>query len=144
MVTLDSLLKNRCTPLNKVCYNPANNIQTRPSLKSPKESIPLASAGPHCLTFESKGNDHNHASSFQGDQAISSASYGTKNLQSRPQRWSCGVTPAKMQGHSLLQDMEKDALFHGKVRTHITNERAKFALSSLLTSKVWHYEQSLL
>ncbi|KAL7888261.1 hypothetical protein AOLI_G00032350 [Acnodon oligacanthus] len=37
--------------------------------------------------------------------------------------------------HFMLRDLEEEAFFNGKVRTHITTERANFALSSLVTSQ---------
>ncbi|XP_072539494.1 uncharacterized protein mgab [Salminus brasiliensis] len=139
VVTLDSLLKARSTPLNKVLCSRENKIQMKPPLRrSPKTSVPFYSKGPHYTTFENKRN-RNSTHSFQVDQVISSCGppprLGQKNQPSKPPRWSYGITPAKMQMQVMLQDMEEEALSNGKVRTHITTERANFALNSLFTSK---------
>ncbi|XP_036437677.1 MAX gene-associated protein isoform X2 [Colossoma macropomum] len=140
VVTLDSLLKTRSTSLNKV-YSSHANIQSKPLLgRSPKNSVPFCSEGSSYSTFENKAKSSNFAHSFQSDQAISSTGplprLGRKNQPNRPQlRWSYGMTPAKMQMRFMLRDLEEEAFFNGKVRTHITTERANFALSSLVTSQ---------
>ncbi|KAL6486349.1 hypothetical protein MHYP_G00057410 [Metynnis hypsauchen] len=140
VVTLDSLLKTRSTSLNKV-YSSHANVQTKPLLgRSPENSVPFYSEGSSYSMFENKTKSSNFAHSFQSDQAISSTGplprLGRKNQLSRPQlRWSYGMTPAKRQMHFMLRDLEEEAFFNGKVRTHITTERANFALSSLVTSQ---------
>ncbi|XP_017538692.1 MAX gene-associated protein isoform X2 [Pygocentrus nattereri] len=140
VVTLDSLLKTRSTSLNKV-YSSHANVQARPLLgRSPENSVSFYSEGSSYSMFENKTKSSNFARSFQSDQAISSTGplprLGRKNQLSRPQlRWSYGMMPAKRQIHFMLQDLEEEAFFNGKVRTHITTERANFALSSLVTSQ---------
>ncbi|XP_022542629.2 MAX gene-associated protein isoform X2 [Astyanax mexicanus] len=137
VVTLNSLLKSRSTSLNKVQYSRVNNSQNKPVVwRAPKKWSSFYSKGPQQTTFENKRS--NFAHSCQIDQARSfpdpPSKLGTKNQAINPNlRWSYSSTHAKMQTQSVLQDMEEEALSLGKVRTHITTERASFALNSLLT-----------
>ncbi|XP_066533267.1 MAX gene-associated protein isoform X2 [Hoplias malabaricus] len=140
VVTLDSLLKNRSTPLNRVYSTHVNNIQNKTLLRtSPKNVAPFSSEEPHSSAFENRGNSSHLVNSYESDQAFTSTGpipkLGTTNQSCKPQRCSYGMTPAKMQLHCMLQDIEEEAIILGKPRTHITTERANFALCSLLTSQ---------
>ncbi|KAI4885412.1 hypothetical protein NFI96_018042, partial [Prochilodus magdalenae] len=141
VVTLDSLLKTRSAPLNRIHSNHAYNTQAKaPLRRSPQNSVPFCSEGSSYTTFGKKGEISHFAHSFQGDQTASSTGPPSRlgrNYQARKPllRGSYGMTPAKTHVHFMLQDMEEEAFFNGKLRTHITNQRANFALNSLLTSQ---------
>ncbi|KAK3542258.1 hypothetical protein QTP86_021449 [Hemibagrus guttatus] len=155
VVTLDSLLKARSVSSNKDYSKPTDKILPRSPLRGPPNiAVPLSSAG---LQYRLRGNrekGRKFARSFQAHQhAMSSASKSIRFvsrgvMKKQPGRWHTSaettrhissvhrpMIPVKVRNKMLLQEIEKEAIFDGKVRTHITTKRAKFALTALLNFK---------
>ncbi|XP_060722458.1 MAX gene-associated protein [Tachysurus vachellii] len=143
VVTLDSLLKSRSVSSKKDYTKPTEEILLRSPLRgSPNTAIPLSSAGfQHGLQGNRK-KGRNFACSLQAQQDALSTLQASKSLisvsrgeiEKQPGKWNVSVS-VKARNKMLLQEMEKKAMDLGKVCTHITAERAKFALSSLINFK---------
>ncbi|XP_035380677.1 MAX gene-associated protein isoform X2 [Electrophorus electricus] len=162
VVTLDSILKNRSASVlpNKTdCNAPNETLPTSSIRGSPGKPVSLFTTEQQkmfeekrkCATFGHTLQSQPHATSpvkvtsssglpsrsvikrRHGRPPLRRNSSGTIDSQSNG---GCHVmTPGKTQAQIMLQGMEEEALFNGKVRTHITYKRATFALNSLLTSQ---------
>ncbi|XP_060773758.1 uncharacterized protein magl isoform X4 [Neoarius graeffei] len=154
VVTLDSLLKTRSVSSNKVDSKPMDKTLCKSSRRrSPSAAVPLSSARFRNGLQGTQENKRKVARSFKARrravptvQASRSTSFVSRPVtkkqpaKSQP-RWNSSaetrshvrsVIPVKVQNHMMLQEMEEEAVFHGKACTHITTARAKFALTSLL------------
>lgn len=159
VVTLDSLLRTRSTSSNNVCSKSMDDILPKsPLTRSPSTAEPLPGFQRRCKRNQKKGEKRAH--SFQADgnamstvQTSRSMSFvsspGVKTQPGNSQlKWKksaetastssvCATTiPVKFKKQKMLQEMEEEAIFHGKDRTHITTKRAKIALTSLLNFQV--------
>ncbi|MCJ8743742.1 hypothetical protein PDJAM_G00097680 [Pangasius djambal] len=141
VVTLDSLLKSRSVSSNKVCSKPTDKILSKsPLRRSSSAAVPLSSAGFQNRFQGNQEKGSKFARSFQAHQhavstvqASRSTSFVSRpGMKKQPGKSQLKWIPVKVKKQMMLQEMEEEAIFHGKVRTHITTERAKFALTSLL------------
>lgn len=144
VVTLDSLLKSRSVSSKKDYTKPMEGILLRSPLRgSPNTAIPLSSAGFQHGLQGNREKGRNFACSLQAQQDALSTLQASKSLisvsrgeiEKQPGKWNFSVS-VKARNKMLLQEMEKKAMDLGKVCTHITAERAKFALTSLINFKV--------
>lgn len=135
-------------------------LPNSPLRRSPSAAVPLSSAG---FQHRFQGNQekpgkiahsfeaHRNAVSKDHDsRALSFVSSPEKKTQTGKSHlsWNNSAGTAshssvcspmiriKAKKQIMLQEMEEEAVFHGKVRTHITTKRAKFALTSLLNFQV--------
>lgn len=135
VVTLDSLLKTRSISSSKVCTKPTDKIQPVSSpRRSPSSAVPLSPVGfqKKRRTFAHPFQLHRHT--VQANRSMSFVS--RRGLKKQPGKSQLRWIPVKVKDQMMLEEMEKEAIFHGKVRTHITTMRAKFALTSLLNFQV--------
>ncbi|XP_058235383.1 MAX gene-associated protein isoform X3 [Hemibagrus wyckioides] len=157
VVTLDSLLKARSASSKKDCSKPTDKIPPRSPLRgSPNTAVPLSSAGSHYRLRGNREREREFTPSFQAHQHAVSSLQSSKSrrfvsrggMKKQPGRWNSSAEtarhissvqsptiPVKVKNKVLLQEFEKEAMFDGKVRTHITTERAKFALTAVLNFK---------
>ncbi|KAB5539873.1 hypothetical protein PHYPO_G00094200 [Pangasianodon hypophthalmus] len=141
VVTLDSLLKSRSVSSNKVCTKPTDKILPKsPLRRSSSAAVPLSSAGFQNRFQGNQEKGSKFARSFQAHQHAVSTVQASRSMsfvsrpgmKKQPGKSQLKWIPVKAKKQMMLQEMEEEAIFHGKVRTHITTERAKFALTSLL------------
>ncbi|KAI5611254.1 MAXprotein-associated protein-like [Silurus asotus] len=155
VVTLDSLLKNRSISANKVYSKPAGEILPKSPLKRSRSiAVPLSSAGVQQKLHRSREKGRKFVHSYQSHQHVVSKLPGRRSTRF-VSRSSMRKQPGKSQltqnssagtGRHLnsvqsrvisvkkgtvLQRIEEEAIFLGKVRTHVTTKRANFALTSL-------------
>lgn len=156
VVTLDSLLKTRSTLSNKVFRKPTDQIMPKsPLRRSPSTAVPLSSAGfqPRLQGNQEKTRKsvrQHAASAVEASRSMSFVSSpGLRTQTGKSQmRWNNNagsakrssachpVIPVKVKNKIMLKEMEEEAVLNGKVRMHITTNRAKFALTSLLNFQV--------
>lgn len=162
VVTLDSLLKTRSISSNKVYSKPMDKILPKSSCqRSPSAAVPWSSAEfqrrlqgnqENGRKFAHSSEAHQHAvSTVQASRSMSFVSRPVMKKQPGKSqlRWNSSagtgshisgvhspMIPVKVKNHMMLEELEEDAIFHGKVHTHITTARAKFALTSLLNFQV--------
>lgn len=145
VVTLDSLLKARSVPSNKSHSKPPEQIPPRSPVKeSPSIAVPLSPEGfQHQIQAEeerlfgrpSQAPQH-VVSTPQASSFWFVSRYGMKKQTHKSSHSSSVHNPMISVKDLLLQEMGKEAMYHGKVRTHVTAERAAFALTSLPDIKV--------
>lgn len=159
VVTLDSLLQTRSTSSNKVHSKQTDNILPK-SPKSTSTAVSLTSAGFQRRVQRNRKKGNQFSNSFQARQhsvttvqasksmsSISSPGMKIQPCKSQP-RWNKNggttrgssvyrpIISVKAKNQMMLKDMEEEAILNGKVHTHITTNRAKFALTSLLNFEV--------
>ncbi|XP_027005297.2 uncharacterized protein magl isoform X2 [Tachysurus fulvidraco] len=133
VVTLDSLLKSRSLSSKKDYTKPTDEILLRSPLRgSPNTAISLSSAG----LQGNREKGRNFACSLQAQQDALSTLQASKSvsrgeIEKQPGKY----VSVKARNKMLLQEMEKKAMDLGKLCTHITAERAKIALTSLINFK---------
>lgn len=166
VVTLDSLLKTRSLSSNKGCSKPTDQGSPKYSLRgSPSTDVSLSLEGcqTRLKTKREKGREFAH--SFQAHQRTAPIGQTSRSMSfdSRPglkkqpgksqlkldsivetASHGCSVSSPtipvirekKVENKTLLQEMEEEVFCQGKVRTHITTERAIAALKALINFKV--------
>ncbi|XP_053344957.1 MAX gene-associated protein isoform X1 [Clarias gariepinus] len=166
VVTLDSLLKTRSLSSNKGCSKPTDQGSSKYSLRgSPSTDVSLSLEGcqTRLKTKREKGREFAH--SFQAHQRTAPIGQASRSMSfdSRPRlkkqpgksqlkmdsivetaSHGCSVSSPtipvirekKVENKTLLQEMEEEVFCQGKVRTHITTERAIAALKALINFKI--------
>lgn len=161
VVTLDSLLRTRSTSSNNVCSKSVDDILPKsPLTRSPSTADPLSlpgfqrrskrnqkKGGKLAHSFQAHGNAMSTVQTSRSLRFVSSPGLKTqpgnsqlkwkKSAETASTSSVCATTiPVKFKKQKMLQEMEEEAIFHGKDRTHITTKRAKIALTSLLNFQV--------
>ncbi|XP_046692639.1 MAX gene-associated protein isoform X2 [Silurus meridionalis] len=155
VVTLDSLLKNRSISANKVYSKPTGEILPKSPLKrSPSTAVPLSSAGFQQKLHGSREKGRKFVHSYQAHQHVVSKLPGRRStrfvskssMRKQPGKsqltWNSSAGTGRhlnsvqsrvisAKKGTMLQRIEEEAIFLGKVRTHVTTKRANFALTSL-------------
>ncbi|KAF5908503.1 MAX gene-associated protein-like isoform X1 [Clarias magur] len=165
VVTLDSLLKTRSLSLNKGHSKPTDRVLPKSPLReSPSTDVALSLAGCQTRLKKKREKLREFAHSFQAlqrtastDQTSRSMSFdsrpGSKKQPGKSQLRSNAIEETashvggaasptipvtrgkKVQNKTPLQEMEEEVFCQGKVRTHITTERAVSALKALIDFK---------
>ncbi|XP_071600791.1 MAX gene-associated protein isoform X2 [Heliangelus exortis] len=137
-VPLSSTSRKTRTPNKQTASNSRAKSSYKPILPSPiaaKQKHNFSASGEKAAKSASNSSSAHQADSFVVPALDESILPKQISLRQAPQQQQAARAPGLSKSHVKLMDLEDCALWDGKPRTYITEERADISLATLLTAQ---------